>query len=177
MTDTASQENGIRMACAFCKKRKLRCNKALPQCESCVGCSLPFRQWIGDLMDWYTQQRRFGYDCEYGPPKLLAKKDQKPNASTSHVKRIEDRLGKSLFKYYFCWSDWCCNRSPRRSLAKNIEGKIISSRRANAGRGGTRTQHAHLGSETIWIWPQNCTWVVSHLHGEHVQLSWFLILP
>lgn len=56
----------------FCKKRKLRCNKELPQCDSCV---------------------KYGFECEYGPPKEGVKRDPKSAPYLSHTKRFEDRLG------------------------------------------------------------------------------------
>lgn len=60
------------MACAFCRKRKLRCNREVPKCDSCL---------------------KFGYDCEYAPPKEGTKKDPKSGPNPSHVKKFEDRLG------------------------------------------------------------------------------------
>ncbi|KAH9208250.1 fungal-specific transcription factor domain-containing protein [Leptodontidium sp. 2 PMI_412] len=66
---TADTRSSGRMACAFCRKRKLRCDRQLPKCESC---------------------QRFEYECEYGPRKGLARKEQK----SSPVRRLEDRLGR-----------------------------------------------------------------------------------
>lgn len=74
-----------RMACAFCRKRKLRCNREVPKCDSCL---------------------KFGYDCEYAPPKESSKKDPKSGPTPSHVKKFEDRLGRYIkLSYNFVYPD------------------------------------------------------------------------
>ena len=65
----------VRMACSFCRKRKLRCNREMPKCDSCL---------------------KFGYECEYGPPREPSKREQKTGVNPSHVKKFEDRLGKRI---------------------------------------------------------------------------------
>jgi len=76
-SDTVSPAATPRLACLFCKKRKLKCNKQIPQCDSCI---------------------KYGFECEYEQPKEPTKKDTKSTlGNVSHTKKFEDRLGEQFY--------------------------------------------------------------------------------
>ncbi|KIM94366.1 hypothetical protein OIDMADRAFT_87098, partial [Oidiodendron maius Zn] len=55
-------------ACAFCRVRKLRCDKQVPKCSSC---------------------QRLGRECLYTLQRSL---QSRPRAKPTHVQSLEDRL-------------------------------------------------------------------------------------
>lgn len=61
-----------RMACAFCRRRKLKCNKELPKCQSCL---------------------KFGFDCEYVTPGTPGGMKKLEGERSSRVRQLESRLG------------------------------------------------------------------------------------
>ncbi|KAK0118715.1 hypothetical protein ONS95_007601 [Cadophora gregata] len=75
MTDTghASNSTAGRMACAFCRRRKLKCNKELPKCQSCL---------------------KFGFDCEYVTPGTPGGMKKLEGERSSRVRQLESRLGR-----------------------------------------------------------------------------------
>jgi hypothetical protein len=60
-----------RMACSFCRRRKLKCDRRSP-CESC---------------------QKFGFECEYAPG--ISSGNGRPDLKSSRVRQLEDRLGQS----------------------------------------------------------------------------------
>ncbi|CZT01207.1 uncharacterized protein RAG0_08943 [Rhynchosporium agropyri] len=62
-----------RMACAFCRRRKLKCNKELPKCQSCL---------------------KFGFDCEYVAPGVPGGLRKVEGERSSRVRQLESRLGR-----------------------------------------------------------------------------------
>jgi len=62
-----------RMACAFCRRRKLKCNKELPKCQSCL---------------------KFGFDCEYVTPGTPGGMKKLEGERSSRVRQLESRLGR-----------------------------------------------------------------------------------
>jgi hypothetical protein len=106
--------SSARMACAFCRKRKLRCDRQMPKCNSC---------------------QRFGYDCEYGPPKGQAKRDQRVNSNPSHVRRLEDRLGKPLLP----------SSDIRLSRSRGRPGRKATSANDESATETTRSGYARFG--------------------------------
>ena len=58
-----------RMACSFCRRRKLKCDRRTP-CESC---------------------QKFGFDCKYATG--ISSGSSRPDLKSSRVRQLEDRLG------------------------------------------------------------------------------------
>ncbi|KAL5322453.1 hypothetical protein ACEPPN_010426 [Leptodophora sp. 'Broadleaf-Isolate-01'] len=73
MADTGPDSNSTagRMACAFCRRRKLKCNKELPKCQSCL---------------------KFGFDCEYVTPGTPGGTKKLEGERSSRVRQLESRL-------------------------------------------------------------------------------------
>ncbi|KAH8783527.1 fungal-specific transcription factor domain-containing protein [Hyaloscypha sp. PMI_1271] len=59
-----------RMACSFCRRRKLKCDRRTP-CESC---------------------QKFGFDCKYAAG--ISSGSSRPDLKSSRVRQLEDRLGR-----------------------------------------------------------------------------------
>ncbi|KAL3421156.1 fungal specific transcription factor [Phlyctema vagabunda] len=58
----------MQRACAFCRRRKLRCDRLLPRCQSCI---------------------RLGQECNYIGQKSTK---HRPRAEPTHVEELEERL-------------------------------------------------------------------------------------
>ncbi|KAL2064068.1 hypothetical protein VTL71DRAFT_4562 [Oculimacula yallundae] len=72
-TDHDTRTTASRMACAFCRRRKLKCNKELPKCQSCL---------------------KFGFDCEYVTPGTPGGMKKIEGERSSRVRQLESRLGR-----------------------------------------------------------------------------------
>ena len=111
-----------RMACSFCRRRKLKCDRRSP-CESC---------------------QKFGFDCEYAPGSSSG--NGRPDVKSSRVRQLEDRLGQSQHSKAYLIAAYLAYKRIGR-----VEHLLHSKNKRDSGSGPTSSaaQNAAVGTDRI----------------------------